>query len=123
MMWLAIFITMLATLSVCVYMLMYMFLMGSSPGKNAALDAFIKSSLGDGGMLKTVLTFGYVKATVRRCVATYRAWLTMSIAKEGGLALDALVVDLQGQEKSLLKDFVAPVPHGMPLILNMGSYT
>jgi len=105
------------------YILLYMFLMGSSAGKNAALDAFISNTLGDGGMLPTVLTYGYVKATVRRFLAAYRAWLTMTIAEEGGDVLDASVITLQGQEKSLLADYVACMPTDMPLIMNMGSYT
>jgi len=106
-----------------IYVLLYMFLMGSSAGKNAALDSFIINTLGDGGMLKTVLTLGYVKATARRFFAAYRAWLTMPIAEEGGDVLDAAVITLQGEEKSLLADYIAGLPTDMPLILNMGSYT
>jgi len=114
--------------SLLVYVLMYMFLMDSSPGAegNAALDAFIKSSLGEqrpGGMLSTVLTFGYVKATIRRCIAAYKAWLFMDIAEEGELCPDAAIVTLEGKEQALLADYVSEMPPGMPLVLNMGSYT
>lgn len=110
-----------------IYGLGYMFLMGSSPGEHPALDAFIKSTLstGDGkgrGMLDSVLTFGYVKATFRRFYATYRAYFTMTIAQEGKQAPDAAVVTLSGELKTLHAIFQS-VPSGHPIVLNCGSYT
>jgi hypothetical protein len=38
--------------------------------------------------------------------------------------VDAVLIDLtSSSEKSLMKDYVMNMPAGIPLILNMGSYT
>jgi predicted AlkP superfamily phosphohydrolase/phosphomutase len=42
---------------------------------------------------------------------------------QGSPAPDALLVGLDGKEISLLESFVKKMPKGMPLILNMGSFT
>ena len=98
--------------------------MGSSPGDRPALDSFIKSTLGGGGMLKSVMTFGYVKATFRRFFATYRVFLLrINVAEVGKKAPDAKILTLNGVEKNLINDYIDKTPNGMPLILNMGSYT
>jgi hypothetical protein len=109
------------------YGLGYMFLMGSSPGDHPALDSFIKSTLSSGsgkssGMMDSILTFGYVKATFRRFFATYRAYFTMDIAQLGKKAPDATVSTLCGESRTLHSIFQS-VAKGTPIVLNCGSYT
>ena len=69
-----------------------------------------------------MLTWGYTKATWRRFHRYYGA-LMMKKAKLGEKALDADLVTLNNETKSLLNDYINVMPKGMPLILNMGSYT
>jgi hypothetical protein len=111
--------------AVLIYALMYMFLMGSSPGDNPALDAFIQSTLSSksdkNGFMKSVFTFGYMKASLRRFWAAHRVYFSMTVAEKGKTAPDALVVTIRGEEKSLRGEYIKKT--SVPLILNMGSYT
>ena len=75
-------------------------------------------------LLKTVLTWGYAKASFRRFCFVYKNKLfSQPQAQIGSQALDAKVVNLSGEIQYLLRDFISTVPLGVPLILNMGSYT
>lgn len=47
----------------------------------------------------------------------------MKTAQFGKNALDGEVITLSGEKKSLLNDYIKKMPSGMPLVLNMGSYT
>jgi hypothetical protein len=107
------------------YVFGYIFHAGSTPGKNAAQDKFIGDTCNPKeGILVTVLTWGYTKATWRRFRVDFAAWFWREPkAKLGHLAPDAALVDLDGKELSLLADFVNKMPKGMPLVLNMGSMT
>jgi hypothetical protein len=75
--------------------------------------------------VKTLLTFGFMKASFRRCVRFHQNWLNKCpVAEEGKPALDAKLVSLKdGSTKSLLQDYVLKQPKGKPLILNMGSFS
>jgi hypothetical protein len=75
--------------------------------------------------MKTLLTFGFMKASFRRCVRFHQNWLNKCpVAEEGKPALDAKLVSLKdGSTKSLLQDYVLKQPKGKPLILNMGSFS
>ena len=107
------------------YIFGFIFIHGSSPGKDKGQDDFIDKTCAPSGLLKTVLTWGYFKASFRRFLQFYRLCLfPQPQAKLGKPAVDAVLIDLvSNSEKSLLRDYVMNMPSGMPLILNMGSYT
>jgi hypothetical protein len=107
------------------YIFGFIFIHGSSPGKDKGQDDFIDKTCAPSGLLKTVLTWGYFKASFRRFLQFYRLCLfPQPQAKLGKPAVDAVLIDLvSNSEKYLLKDYVMNMPSGMPLILNMGSYT
>lgn len=111
-------------LSILLYIYFFIFLSGSSPGKNAAQDKFINETCAPSGLLKTVLTWGYAKASFRRFYNHYRLLLfPQPIVSLGKAAADAKVVMLDGKIAFLKSDFISKMAQGMPLILNMGSYT
>ena len=104
---------------------LFIFTSGSKPGENS-LSKFIHNVCsGKKGLMVTVLTWGYYKASLRRFFQHYRLLIfPQPKAKCGCKAPDALLVDPNTNEtKSLVKDFIDKVPKGIPLVLNMGSYT
>lgn len=106
------------------YVFGYIFLSGSTPGKNKNQDKFIDDVCAPTGLLKTVLTWGYFKATVRRFIHdSYALIYRVPTAKLGGPALDAKLIALDGSSRRLFADYIHKQPAGVPLILNMGSFT
>lgn len=106
------------------YVFGFIFIHGSAPGKNANQDSFIHETCAPTGLWKTVFTWGYTKASFRRFIQYYKLVLfPQPVAKQGCLAPDAVLITLAGTECSLLQDYVSKMPSGMPLILNMGSFT
>ncbi len=103
------------------YVFGFIFIHGSIP-RGDKLDKWIDEVCAPSGLGKTVLTWGYTKATWRRFCRYYGA-IMMKKAKLGEKALDADLISLNNEPKSLLHDYVNVMPKGMPLILNMGSYT
>lgn len=103
------------------YVFGFIFIHGSAP-RDDKLSKWINEVCAPTGLGKTVLTWGYTKATWRRFYRYYGA-LMMKKAKLGEKALDADLVTLNNETKSLLNDYINVMPKGMPLILNMGSYT
>jgi predicted metal-dependent hydrolase len=72
---------------------------------------------------RTILTIGYMKRAIKKFYQYYRLKFSpQPRAEEGKSCPNATVVNLDGEMKSLLHDFVQVDPH-IPLILNMGSYT
>jgi len=108
-----------------VYIFGYIFIAGSAPGQNKEQDKFIEKTCNpNAGILKTVLTWGYAKASFRRFRVDLVAWLRGEVkAMLGAKAPDADLVGLDGKKLSLLRDFVDKMPAGMPLVLNFGSFT
>jgi hypothetical protein len=105
------------------HIFLFIFTHGSSPGKDSGQDAFIDATCAPSGLLKTVLTFGYLKATWRRFFNYYRLiFFPQKKAVVGKLAPDCKVVDLNGEIRQL-STYIKATPKGMPLILNFGSYT
>ena len=101
----------------------FIFTHGSSPGKDKGQDSFIDETCAPSGLLKTVLTWGYFKATWRRFSNYYRLiFFPQKKAILGKTAPNCKVVDLNGNEKQL-SSYIEATPKGMPLILNMGSMT
>lgn len=112
--------------SAALYVFAFIFISGSAPGKlgNSAQDKFIDQTCnGKSGLLPTVLTLGYCKATVRRFVASWKllVW-PQPQAMVGKPAPDAALVTLDGRQVQL-SEYLSAVPPGMPLVLNMGSFT
>ena len=107
------------------YVFGYIFHAGAVPGANKEQDKFIGETCNPKqGILVTVLTWGYTKATWRRFRVDFGAWWRREPkAMEGQKAPDAKLVDLDGKELSLVGDFISKMPAGMPLVLNMGSMT
>lgn len=103
----------------------YIFLGGSKPGANIEQDQFIKKTCNPNeGLLKSVLTWGYAKASYRRFRVDLSTYMMREpIAKVGNAAPDAALVSIDGKEMRLLRDFVDKMPKGMPLVLNFGSFT
>ena len=105
------------------YIFGFIFIHGSSPGKNKAQDQFIDETCAPNGLLRTVLTWGYAKATWRRFKRYYASWF-ITRACQDQQAPDAKLIALDGKECLLLRDFVLPTTlMNIPLILNMGSMT
>jgi len=108
------------------YIWAFVFLHGSSPGTDSKNDAFInKTCSPTKGIFATVWTWGYFLNGWRRFSQFYRlVFFPRPMAKLGKRAVDATVYTVKdGEEKSLLRDYVDKMPKGMPLILNIGSYT
>lgn len=75
------------------------------------------------GLLRTVLTWGYLKSSFRRFCNHHRHFFFGKCsAEQGKQAVDGRLISLQGEQQNLL-DFVHAMPRGMALVLNMGSYT
>ena len=66
----------LASVFIVVFAFLHVFLFifthGSTPGKDKGQDSFIDKTCAPSGLLRTVLTFGYLKATWRRFCIYYR---------------------------------------------------
>ena len=106
------------------YIFGYIFLSGSKPGANPEQDKFVNRTCAPEGLLKSVLTWGYAKASCRRFRVDLMARLKGEPkAKAGSMAPDATLVSLDGTELSLLNDYVRTMQKGMPLVLNFGSFT
>lgn len=73
----------------------------------------------------SIQTFGFFKASLRRFLNDMR--LTIFPEPQailGQPAPDSRLVDIStGRELSFLRDFVESCPPGVPLVMNMGSYT
>lgn len=108
-----------------VYIFLFIFLSGPE-ARSKAYDKFVMeicSPNGDFAFIKTVFTFGYFKRSFKRFCQYYRLKLfPQPRAEVGKRAPDATVVTLDGEKRSLLKDFLLDAGD-MPVILNMGSYT
>ena len=115
----------LIALFLFLHIFLFIFTHGSSPGKDKGQDKFIDMTCAPSGLLKTVLTWGYFKATWRRWQIHHRLmFFPEKKAMLGKIAPDCKVIDINNcNEKSLLKDYINITPKGMPLILNMGSIT
>ena len=102
----------------------HIFASGGPDKSDPKYNDWIMSICGDKKFINSVFTIGYVKASIRRFF-TDRKMLFSSqpVAEKGKVAPDAKLIDLNGNELSLLKDYIAKMPKGMPLVLNMGSYT
>ena len=106
-----------------VYVFGFIFIHGSVPG-GSKHDNWINETCAPEGLQKSVFTWGYFKASFRRFYNHYKILLLQPpIATLGKPAVDARLVDLQGNPKSLLQDYILRMPKGKPFILNMGSYT
>jgi hypothetical protein len=93
-------------------------------GSDTAQNNFIDRVGNPTGLLKTVLTYGYFKASFRRFIQHYKLFFSRKpIAKLGQKAPDAEIVSLDGTVLSLQRDFISKMAKDVPLILNMGSYT
>jgi hypothetical protein len=111
----------------CLYVFLFIFLTGSS-NQGRPYDKFIMdicSPKGDGDFFKTVFTFGYCKRTVKRFLQYYRLkFFPQPTAELHKPAPDATIVTLNGETRSLVRDYVEECQKlRIPLILNMGSYT
>lgn len=120
-------LTSIATITVVttLYIFGFIFIHGSAPG-TSKLDKFIDDTCcKDDGLLKTVLTFGYFKASYRRFKRYYYHLLFNKNlnATLGKKAPDCTIYSINGEKLSLLSDYINKMPTGIPLILNMGSYT
>ena len=106
-----------------IYIFGYIFLSGSTPGANPEQDKFINQACGpEGALLRSVLTWGYAKASWRRFRVDLMARLKGEPkANAGSMAPDATLVSLDGKELGLLHSFVNPMQKGVPLVLNFGS--
>lgn len=119
------FIILLALFPVllCLYVVAFMFLHGDGP-KGTKHDKWINTVCAPEGIFETVKSWGYVKASWTRFYNVYRLKLfPQDSAEVGKRAPEAKLISLEGKELSLLRDYVQKVPKGMPLVLNMGSYT
>jgi hypothetical protein len=96
----------------------------SSPNKDPEYDKWVRDVCAPTGILKTLLTVGYFKASLKIIFRHYKQFfLSIPVAELGKPAPDACVVDLCGNKKSLRNDYFANMQKSMPLILNFGSYT
>lgn len=116
----------LAAAGTATYVFGFIFIHGAMPGANKAQDEFINATCAPSGLWRTVLTWGYTKATVRRFLRFYATLLfPQPQACLGKLAPDAALVPLSDPTAvlSLKRDYVDVMAPGMPLVLNMGSLT
>ena len=99
--------------------------MSGGPDKNdLENNKFIQDTCGKEKFIKSIFTIGYIKASIRRFIADYKLLIfPQPQAELGKFAPDCNLVNLNGQSLSLLEDYIKKCPKGMPLILNMGSYT
>ena len=73
----------------------------------------------------TLASWGFFKASFRRFINEIKLFIfPQPQATQGQKAPDCRLVDVKtGGELWLLRDFVDKCPSGVPLVLNMGSYT
>jgi hypothetical protein len=122
-MFLTITLFVVVPLLVFIYVFGFIFIHGSVPA-GSKHDNWITETCAPEGLHISVMTWGYFKLSCARCLDFYRLLLfPQARAKMGKKAPDAKLVDLKGKELSLLHDYIEKMPKGMPLILNMGSYT
>jgi len=108
----------LVLVAISTYAVLFIFIHGSSPAQRMNMLKNLRR------VVKTALTWGFAKASVRRFVNHYRlVMFPQPQAMMGCAAPDAQVVTLNGEVKGLVSDFIQKMPTGMPLVLNMGSYT
>ena len=125
----------LAAAGTATYVFGFIFIQGAMPAQDEFMNATCAAS-GLWRMLnvlwlskakrRTVLTWGYTKATVRRFLRFYATVLfPQPQACLGKLAPDAALVPLSDPTAvlSLKRDYVDVMAPGMPLVLNMGSLT
>ena len=106
-----------------VYIFGFIFIHGSAP-TGTQHDKWITETCAPEGLQKSVFTWGYYKAGMRRFYNHFKILLLRPpSATLGKPAVDARLIDLQGNPKSLLQDYISRIPKGKPFILNMGSYT
>jgi hypothetical protein len=124
--WVGIPLLLLLLAGILLYIFAFIFLSGSK-ATGAAYDAFVMdicSPNGDKAFIRTVFTWGYFKRSFKQFYQHYRLkWFPVPKATLGSRCPDAKLVSLDGEELSLLDDFVNKMDPDMPLILNMGSYT
>ena len=73
------------------YIFGFIFIHGSIPGANKNQDKFIDETCAPSGLLKTVLTWGYTKASFRRFYIHYRLlFFPQQQAKVGKKAPDVV---------------------------------
>lgn len=118
----------IGVLLLAAYIAVFMFVggEGTKRGLNQKQDEFIMKTCSNSeqSFFASVKTWGYLKASFRRFWVHYRrVILSRPPVQVGKAAPDARLVSLQGSDRSLLRDYVQKMPQGMPLILNMGSYT
>lgn len=122
-MWLVWLGVALAFLALNLYIFAFMFIHGTGPS-GSKNDEWINKVCAPNGLFETVLTWGYYKASFRRFYNHYRLQLfPVPTAAEGKKAIPAKLIGLDGKELSLIEDYVQTTPPGVPLILNMGSFT
>jgi hypothetical protein len=109
------------------YIWIFIFVIPGGAGPSGKpYDNFIMKicSSSDLAFFRTILTWGYFKRSFKTFYKFYKlALFPVPFAKLGGVAPDAKLVDLDGNSKSLLLDYIKKCPPSIPLILNMGSYT
>lgn len=104
--------------------LTHMFRSGTPDPKDPSYNSYIMSVCGKDKFINSVLTYGYIKASIRRFCNDWRVALSCPPRVSlGSRAVDCKLVDINGKPLSLLRDYIEKMPRGMPLVLNMGSYT
>lgn len=123
--WITTIAAIVAPLGLLFYLWVYIFISGSSP-KGGAYDKFIMGicTSSDFNFFKTLLCWGYFKRSAKECIKAYKLYFfPVPMAKLGGKAPDAKLVDLNGNSKSLVEDYIKKMGPSIPLIINIGSYT
>ncbi len=109
------------------YIWIFIFVIPGGTGPSGKpYDKFIMQicSKSDFSFFKTLLSWGYFKRSFKTFVRFYKlALFPVEFALLGKPSPDAKLIGLDGKEKSLLADYIKKCPAGIPLILNMGSYT
>lgn len=114
----------LAAFALLFYVWIFIFISGSC-NTGQAYDKFIMNICSSSGLafFKTILTWGYLKRSFKNCLRHYRLkFFPVPAAELWKPCPEATLVDLHGNTKYLLKDYINQ-PSSMPIILNMGSYT
>jgi hypothetical protein len=119
--------TLLLSVALFIYAALFMIIHKSKPRdpvKQRNHSKWVSTVCAPEGIINTVYSWGYVRASFTRCWNYYkvRIW-PVPFALEGQKAPDAKLVDLHGNPKSLLHDYIQAMPAGKPIILNMGSYS
>lgn len=86
---------------------------------------WIRKVCGGSTSAESTYKFGFVKASFRRFFTDMKLFFfPQPQAELGKLAPDCELINIHsGKVLSLLDDYIKKMPSGMPLILNMGSYT